>query len=204
MKIKLTSNQALNLMKVLNEAEEDKFANLSKFLKIMSDPGKELLGISNLKNKETSTQTDSDSADISNLSINVADSSLLFNPLATDTTYSQEYRSGHPAIDFKTVSGSKVYAPEDGVIEIARDLSPNDCGGCVKIRHDKLKIFTTFCHLRKWTVREGQSVRKGQIIGYTGGAYDDPHRGHSTGPHLHYQIKDLANNPINPNSLKRV
>jgi len=41
---------------------------------------------------------------------------------------------------------------------------------------------TSYCHLSKFTVEEGQSVKKGDLIGYVGNS------GMSARPHLHYEI----------------
>ena len=42
--------------------------------------------------------------------------------------------------------------------------------------------YTLYAHMTKYIVSRGQSVKKGQIIGYVGST------GASTGPHLHYEI----------------
>ena len=52
-------------------------------------------------------------------------------------------------------------------------------------------IGTRFGHLSKLSVRAGQTVRRGEIIGYVGAT------GRATGPHLHYEIL-LNGQPINP------
>lgn len=95
--------------------------------------------------------------------------------------------TNHSGVDLDADSGSPVYAPLDGVITRAEDTSPDGCGGHVRIKHNKI-IDTKFCHLKKWKVKRGNKVKKGDVIGYTGGGERDPYRGVSTGPHLHYAI----------------
>lgn len=104
----------------------------------------------------------------------------------------------HKGIDISTPSGSRVYAPLDGVVLNANDTTPNACGGFIKLEHDK--VITKFCHLRKFFVRAGDKVKRGQVIGETGGGPKDPMRGRVTGPHLHYEIINkvtgIAMNPV--------
>lgn len=106
----------------------------------------------------------------------------------------------HRAVDLDSPSGSPVYAPLDGVVTRAVDTTPDGCGGHVRIKHNK-KMDTKFCHLKKWVVRKGDKVKKGQVIGYTGGGDRDPYRGTSTGPHLHYEIV-VNGTSINPTTLQ--
>jgi len=95
----------------------------------------------------------------------------------------------HTAVDFEAASGSPVYAPLDGVVVRAEDTSPNGdrCGGHIRIKHNDM-LETKYCHLKQWKVKKGNKVKKGEVIGYTGGGPKDPGRGVSTGPHLHYAI----------------
>ena len=47
-----------------------------------------------------------------------------------------------------------------------------------------------FMHLTKCDVHNGQSIKVGDVIGYSGGAVgDQPNAGSSTGPHLHFEIR---------------
>jgi biotin carboxyl carrier protein len=106
----------------------------------------------------------------------------------------------HKGIDIATSSGSPVYAPLDGTVEAARDTTPNNCGGFIQLSHDN--IYTKFCHLKKINVRNGQQVKKGQIIGLSGGGKNDPMRGSATGPHLHYEILNKERVAMNPVSAQ--
>jgi len=81
------------------------------------------------------------------------------------------------------------------VVKAARDTTPNGCGGFVKIDHDEYS--TKYCHLKKWTVKTGEKVVKGQLIGISGGDKNDPYNGNSKGAHLHYEVVKNGRN-INP------
>ena len=52
-------------------------------------------------------------------------------------------------------------------------------------------ITTTYAHMTKYVVKTGQTVTKGQIIGYTGAT------GIANGPHLHFEIR-INGTPVNP------
>ena len=56
-------------------------------------------------------------------------------------------------------------------------------GNCIKIKHNST-YQTIYAHMKNFapSIREGQRVKQGQIIGYVGST------GKSTGPHLHYEV----------------
>ena len=105
----------------------------------------------------------------------------------------------HKGIDFSVKSGTPIYSPEHGIVVSAMDTTPNGCGGFIKIVHGD--FMSKFCHLSKWVVKAGQNVKKGQLIGYTGGGQNDPYKGTSSGPHLHYEIRTLDNIAQNPENF---
>ncbi len=96
----------------------------------------------------------------------------------------------HSGVDIDAQFGQPVVATADGVVEQAGWY--RTYGETIIIEH-RGDYQTLYGHLSKIRVREGQSVKAGDIIGYTGST------GRSTGPHLHYEvIKDGKSvDPIN-------
>ncbi|KEP69325.1 peptidase M23 [Thioclava dalianensis] len=94
----------------------------------------------------------------------------------------------HEGVDMAAPIGTKIYAPADGVV-IAAEWE-RGYGNIVKIRHD-FGITTRYGHLSKILVKKGQKVSQGELIADMGST------GHSTGPHLHYEIR-ISGKPINP------
>ena len=97
----------------------------------------------------------------------------------------------HQGIDISTEKGQAVYATADGVVETAS--YSGDYGNLVVVNH-AFGLSTRFGHLSAFGVKPGQSVKRGDIVGYVGST------GRSTGAHLHYEI--LVNGRlINPLQL---
>ncbi|EHV5558073.1 M23 family metallopeptidase [Vibrio parahaemolyticus] len=91
-------------------------------------------------------------------------------------------RRPHLGTDFPVPDGTPVKATGEGVVRIAR--YSNSAGHYIEIEHDK-HYRTRYLHLSHLLVQEGQTVQRGQQIGFSG------HSGLSSGPHLHYElIKD--------------
>lgn len=99
-----------------------------------------------------------------------------------------EGKEFHTGIDISCPSGRPVYASADGMVVEANYLG--GLGKCVTLFHG-LGVSTKYGHLSKIVVKEGQKIKRGTIIGYTGST------GRSTGPHLHYEIL-LNGKPVNP------
>lgn len=86
----------------------------------------------------------------------------------------------HRGLDFRAPAGSPVAAANGGVVVLARSLFYE--GNCVVIDHG-LGLMTLYMHLEKFSVAEGEQLRKGQIVGLSGAT------GRATGPHLHLAVR---------------
>ena len=97
----------------------------------------------------------------------------------------------HQGIDISTEKGQPVFATADGVVETA--AYSGDYGNLVVVNH-AFGLATRFGHLSAFGVKAGQTVKRGDVLGYVGST------GRSTGAHLHYEI--LVNGRlINPLQL---
>jgi murein DD-endopeptidase MepM/ murein hydrolase activator NlpD len=91
----------------------------------------------------------------------------------------------HIGIDLRANSGTEIIAPLSGVVLTTDDFWP--CGGRIRISHAG-NFRTGFCHVKKFLVSPGQTVKQGDVIGLTGGGPNDPMPGRTDGPHLHYTL----------------
>lgn len=98
-------------------------------------------------------------------------------------------RRQHHGIDLAAPSGTPVYATADGIVSRADWYS--SYGLYISVEHGA-SMQTRYAHLSRLAVAAGDSVKKGDLIGYVGST------GRSTGPHLHYEVRveGLAVNPI--------
>lgn len=101
----------------------------------------------------------------------------------------------HAGIDFAAPTNEPVYAAADGKVVAAG--YDGGYGKRVKIR-GKDGYFTLYAHLNKYSVKKGQKVRAGQRIGAVGST------GHSTGPHLHFEVRNGKDRAVHPNKYLRV
>lgn len=104
----------------------------------------------------------------------------------------------HKGIDIAAPLNTPVYAAADGRVVTASVRG--GYGRTVEIDNgtiDGKRVSSLYAHLNSWTVNNGQTVYKDDIIGYVGGAKDDKTAGVSTGPHLHFEVKE-GGKPVNP------
>lgn len=94
----------------------------------------------------------------------------------------------HAGVDFRAKTGTPVLATADG--QVLRAGRAGGYGNLIEIRHAH-GLTTRFGHLSRISVKAGQSVKRGDVIGKVGST------GRSTGPHLHYEVrsKGQARNP---------
>lgn len=94
----------------------------------------------------------------------------------------------HSGLDVSADRGTPVHATADGTVDF--EGYNGNYGNSIVITHG-FGIATRFGHMSGFAVRQGQKVRRGDVIGYVGST------GRTTGPHLHYEIL-LNGQPINP------
>jgi murein DD-endopeptidase MepM/ murein hydrolase activator NlpD len=85
----------------------------------------------------------------------------------------------HQGLDISLEKGSPVYATADGTVESA--AYNGDYGNLIVLKHG-FGLTTRYGHLSGFAVKSGQTVKRGDVIGYVGAT------GRATGPHLHYEI----------------
>lgn len=97
-------------------------------------------------------------------------------------------RNGHPGIDYACPVGCELYSALDGKVTSAGYREAGGYGREVFITSGNWTII--YGHLSEVDVKVGDTVKRGQVIGVSGGAVTDPLRGNSTGPHLHFEVRD--------------
>lgn len=100
----------------------------------------------------------------------------------------------HNGVDFRTPEETPIYACEDGIIFRSGWESEydHDRGFGLRIwqvsKIEEHQFFIWYGHLSKALVNEGDKIKRGDLIGFTGNT------GHSTNPHLHIGIRLVDTN----------
>lgn len=95
----------------------------------------------------------------------------------------------HTGVDFAMPIGTPVFAPADGYVKFVRKSDKGN-GNFLLLQHS-WGFTTSYSHLDSFNVKEGDWVSKNSIIAFSGNT------GYSTGPHLHYEIKQRGRR-LNP------
>ena len=91
--------------------------------------------------------------------------------------------SNHTGTDIPAASGTKIYSAQGGVVTTVGKNKNHSYGYYVIISHGN-GVSTLYAHMKSVAlVKEGETVKKGQVIGYVGST------GRSTGPHLHFEFR---------------
>lgn len=97
----------------------------------------------------------------------------------------------HSAIDLRAAVGTPVYAAEDGTVDGAQrwdghtKTGMQSYGNMLRLRHadyNGLALQTRYAHLSRLCVAAGDTVKAGQLIGYSGES------GNCCGAHLHFEV----------------
>lgn len=98
-------------------------------------------------------------------------------------------RKMHNGVDIAVPIGTHVYSAVDGTVILAG--YSESAGNWVKVRTET-GWTVVMMHMDSLTVSEGQTVKKGDHLGCSGNT------GRSTGPHLHLEVRNPSDQPMNP------
>lgn len=93
-----------------------------------------------------------------------------------------DFYAGHLGIDIAAGLGAPVYAADSGVVTIASGVT-SGYGNVIMIDHGN-GFVTLYGHLSQFNVKVCQAVTVGQLIGLAGST------GNSSGPHLHFEVRE--------------
>lgn len=94
--------------------------------------------------------------------------------------------TNHQGIDIPTEVGTQVYAVSQGTV-IEAVTNNASAGTFVTIDHED-DYYSRYLHLSQMNVRVGDHVEVGTLVGLSGGKPGAWGSGHSTGPHLHFEV----------------
>jgi murein DD-endopeptidase MepM/ murein hydrolase activator NlpD len=113
------------------------------------------------------------------------------SPFGVRSVFNGALRSRHNGVDFASAAGAPVRAPGSGRVALVEALYFT--GNTVIIDHGQ-GLYSLLAHLERAVVRNGESVARGDVLGYVGAT------GRATGPHLHWSVR-LQGARVDPLSL---
>jgi murein DD-endopeptidase MepM/ murein hydrolase activator NlpD len=106
--------------------------------------------------------------------------------------FGERWGKVHKGIDIAADVGEPVYAIAAGEVIYAGN-GMRGYGNVVIIRHDRMRT-SLYAHNSALKVKQGDQVTQGSLVALLGST------GHSTGPHVHFEIRD-GDTPLNPRSI---
>lgn len=103
-----------------------------------------------------------------------------------DPTYPFKHLFQHPGVDLRAEVGTPIKSAAGGYV--AWTKTGRSYGNYIMVVHPG-NIATLYAHLSKFNVQPGTYVERGDVIGYTGGMPGTQGAGLSTGPHLHFEVR---------------
>jgi murein DD-endopeptidase MepM/ murein hydrolase activator NlpD len=95
----------------------------------------------------------------------------------------------HTGVDVAAPQGTPILAADDGVVALV-GMGTTGYGNYVVLAHAG-GVTTLYGHLLAATVKQGDRIKQGQVIGLEGST------GNSTGPHVHFEVR-INSQPVNP------
>jgi murein DD-endopeptidase MepM/ murein hydrolase activator NlpD len=106
--------------------------------------------------------------------------------------FGERWGKMHKGMDMAADVGEPIFAIADGEVIYAGD-GLRGYGNVVILRHDR-KTSSIYAHNSELKVKQGDQVKQGTLIALLGST------GHSTGPHVHFEIRD-GDSAVNPRSV---
>jgi murein DD-endopeptidase MepM/ murein hydrolase activator NlpD len=103
-----------------------------------------------------------------------------------DPTYPFKNLFQHPGVDVRADVGTPIHAAGGGYV--AWTKLGRMYGNYIMVIHPG-NLATVYGHMSKFNVKPGTYVERGDIIGFSGGMPGMPGAGLSTGPHLHFEVR---------------
>ncbi|MDD5437911.1 MAG: peptidoglycan DD-metalloendopeptidase family protein [Patescibacteria group bacterium] len=103
-----------------------------------------------------------------------------------DPTYPFRNLFEHPGVDLRANVGTPIKAAAGGYVAWTKLGSMY--GNYIMLIHPG-NLATVYGHMTKFNVKAGTYVERGDVIGFTGGMPGQPGAGLSTGPHLHFEVR---------------
>ena len=108
------------------------------------------------------------------------------NKLYVTSPFGPRWGRQHIGVDL-VANAENVKSPADGIVTYTA-TDEGECGGTIKIKHPE-GYETGYCHMQKINVKAGQLIKKGDVIGISGGGLNDPGKGRTQGRHLHLTLR---------------
>ena len=105
-------------------------------------------------------------------------------------------KHNHYGEDYPVKQGTEIYSKMGGVV-LKAEITSNNCGGTLNIKMDD-GTTSKFCHLSKIFVKKGDKISKNNLIALSGGKRGSTGAGSSTGPHIHYGLKNSRGITVDP------
>lgn len=102
------------------------------------------------------------------------------NVITSPYGWRERWNRPHRGVDIALNTGDPVRCAFNGVVRIAKSFG--GYGNLIVVRHDN-GLETVYGHLSRINVKQMQLVKAGEVIGFGGST------GHSTGPHLHFEVR---------------